>query len=114
MEIEETVIKLIKSRKKGILQNELWKKAEIDRRKCSRIVDKLEKEGKIVREQESTRGTRTYRIRLTGKKEKEKTRDFRLLLVKDIFAPCTGCGLECVPEQCLPLSEWVSHLIEEQ
>jgi Lrp/AsnC family leucine-responsive transcriptional regulator len=50
MEIEETVLKLIKSRKKGILQNELWKKAEIDRRKCSRIVDKLEKEGKIVRE----------------------------------------------------------------
>jgi Lrp/AsnC family leucine-responsive transcriptional regulator len=114
MEIEEKVINLIKSRKKGILQNELWKKAEIDRRKCSRIVDKLEKEGKIFREQESTRGTRTYRIRLTEKKEKEKARDFRLLLVKEMFAPCTGCALECTPEQCLPLSEWVFQLIEEE
>ncbi|TRZ86696.1 MAG: transcription factor TFIIIC, partial [Methanosarcinales archaeon] len=75
-----------KSRKKGILQNELWKKAEIDRRKCSRIVDKLEKEGKIVREPESTRGTRTYRITLAEKKETKKARDFRLLLVKDMFA----------------------------
>jgi len=114
MEIEETVLKLIKSRKKGILQNELWKKAEIDRRKCSRIVDKLEKEGKIVRERESTRGTRTYRIMFAEKKENENVRDFKLLLVKDIFAPCTGCALECAPEQCIPLSEWVFHLIEEQ
>jgi DNA-binding MarR family transcriptional regulator len=114
MEIEEKVLKLIKSRKKGILQNELWKKAEIDRRKCSRIVDKIEKEGKIVREQESTRGTRTYRIRLVEKKETEKDRDFRLLLVKDMFAPCTGCAIECVPGQCIQLSEWVLHLIEEQ
>ncbi len=113
MEIEEKILKLIKSRKKGILQNELWKKAEIDRRKCSRIVDKLEKEGKIIREQESTGGTRTYRIRVAEKVEKEKVRDFRLLLVKDMFAPCTGCTLECIPEQCVPLSEWVFHLMEE-
>ncbi len=113
MEIEEKILKLIKSRKKGILQNELWKKAEIDRRKCSRIVDKLEKEGKIIREQESTGGTRTYRIRFAEKVEKEKARDFRLLLVKDMFAPCTGCTLECIPEQCVPLSEWVFHLMEE-
>ena len=113
MEIEEKVLKLIKTRKKGILQNELWKKAEIDRRKCSRVVEKLENEGIIVREHESTRGTRTYRIKLTEKKEKEKARDFRLLLVKDMFAPCTGCAIECTPEQCIPLSEWVFHLIEE-
>ncbi len=113
MEIEEKILKLIKSRKKGILQNELWKKAEIDRRKCSRIVDKLEKEGKISREQESTGGTRTYRIRFAEKIEKEKVRDFRLLLVKDIFAPCTGCTLECMPEECIPLSEWIFHLMEE-
>ena len=113
MEIEEKVLKLIKSRKKGILQNELWKKAEIDRRKCSRVVEKLEKEGIIVREHEATRGTRTYRITLTEKKEKKKVRDFRLLLVKDMFAPCTGCAIECTPEQCIPLSDWVFHLIEE-
>ncbi len=111
MEIEELVLKLIKSKKKGILQNELWKKAEIDRRKCSRIVDKLEKEGKIVREEETNKGTRTYRIRFTEKKE-EKVKDFKLLMVGDIFTPCTGCARECVPETCPPLSEWVFYLTD--
>jgi len=106
MEIEETVLQLIKSRKKGILQNELWKKAEIDRRKCSRIIDKLEKEGKISREQESNKGTRTYRISYVEPK-KETTRNFTLLMVDDMFEPCTGCMLECVPEHCVHLSEWV-------
>ncbi len=113
MDIEDKVLKLIKSRKKGILQNELWKKAEIDRRKCSRIVDKLEKEGKIVREEETNKGTRTYRIRFTQKKE-EKLKNFELLLVKDMFSPCTGCTLECIPEACAPLSEWVFYLTNEK
>jgi Lrp/AsnC family leucine-responsive transcriptional regulator len=109
MEIEEKVVQLIRSRKKGILQNELWKKAEIDRRKCSRIVEKLEKEGKIFREEETNKGSRTYRIRLSEKKE-EDIKNFKLLLVGDMFVPCTGCTLECVPETCPPLSEWVYYL----
>ncbi len=113
MEIEDKVLKLIKSRKKGILQNELWKKAEIDRRKCSRIIDKLEKDGKIIREPETDNGTRTFRIRILEKKE-EKIRDFKLLLVGDLIEPCAGCALECVPEHCMPLSEWVLCLVNEE
>ncbi len=113
MEIEEKVLKLIKSKKNGILQNELWKKAEIDRRKCSRIIDKLEKEGKIIREQESDKGSRTYRIKYKEKKD-ETTREFKLLLVGEIFEPCAGCILECIPEHCMPLSEWVFCLVEEE
>ena len=113
MEIEEKVLKLIKSRKKGILQNELWKKADIDRRKCSWILDKLEKEGKIAREQESTKGTRTFRISYLEPK-KEITRNFKLLLVRDAFEPCTGCALECIPEHCIALSEWVLCLANEE
>ncbi|MCZ7372354.1 MAG: Lrp/AsnC family transcriptional regulator [Candidatus Methanoperedens sp.] len=112
MEVEEKILKLIRSRKKGILQNELWKKAEIDRRKCSRIIEKFEKEGRIVREEETTKGTRTYRIRLSEKKQ-EKEKEFKLLLVREMFAPCTGCTLECIPETCPPLSEWVFYLTEE-
>lgn len=109
MEIEEKVLKLIKSRKNGILQNEIWKKAEIDRRKCSRIIDKFEKEGKIIRDQESDKGARTYRVLYIEKKE-EPIRNFKLLMVGDLFDPCTGCNLECMPEHCKPLSEWVLHL----
>ncbi len=113
MEIEETILQMIKSSKNGILQNELWKKAEIDRRKCSRILDKLEKEGQIIREQQSNKGSRTYLIKYIEKK-KENIKNFRLLLVGDIFTPCTGCALECAPGGCVPLSEWVLCLAKEE
>ena len=106
MEIEEKILKLIQSKKSGILQNELWKTAKIDSSKCSRIVTKLEKDGLITREHDSSKGTKTYLLKPVVKKEK-KAKNFDLLLTKDLFAPCTGCSLECIPENCVPLSEWV-------
>jgi predicted transcriptional regulator len=111
MEVEEQVIELIRSSEDGILQNMLWKEAGIDRRKCSRIVAKLEKEGKIRREPDSEAGPKTYRIKIT-KINKEEIRDFSILLVGNMFAPCTGCGIECVPERCPDLSEWVFGLLD--
>ena len=109
MDIEEKVLKLIKSNKKGILQSELWKKAKIDSSKCSRILAKLEKEGKITRKPSD----KTYLIKYaTGKKEAVK-KDLRLLLIGDRFSPCTGCVFECVPERCVPLSEWIYGLEKE-
>jgi predicted transcriptional regulator len=106
MEIEEKILKMILSKKSGILQNELWKTAKIDSSKCSRIVTKLKNDGLITREQDSSKGTKTYLIKAVVKKEK-KAKNFKLLLTKDLFSPCTGCSLECVPENCIPLSEWV-------
>ena len=106
MDVEEKILKLIKSKKKGILQNELWKTAKIDSSKCSRIVAKLEKEGQITRESDSSKGSKTFLIKYIEKKQ-EKVRNFKLLMVQDMFSPCTGCSLECVPEQCIPMSEWV-------
>lgn len=111
--IEEKVIELIKSREEGILQKELWKLADIDRRKCSRIVDKLNKERKIIREPETSKGSRTYRIKFIEARPK-KVRNFRLLLVGDMFSPCAGCNLECFPEHCPNLSDWVFYLIDER
>lgn len=112
MDIEEKLLKLIKSKKKGILQNELWKKAKIDSSKCSRMVAKLEKEGTISREPHSEDGSRTYLIKFTEKKEKP-AKNFKLLMIGEMFSPCTGCALECVPEHCITLSEWVYRLEEE-
>jgi DNA-binding MarR family transcriptional regulator len=109
MEIEEKILKLIKSKKNGILQNELWKNAKIDSSKCSRIVAKLEKEGLISRESSSSNGSKTYLIKSIEKKQ-AKVKNYRLLLIEDIFSPCTGCSLECYPEQCPPLSDWVYRL----
>ena len=112
MDIEEKILKLIQSRKSGILQNELWKTGKIDSSKCSRIVMKLEKDGLITREQDSSKGTKTYLIKPVIKKE-NKAKNFNLLLIKDLFSPCTGCSLECIPENCLNLSEWVYKLQNE-
>jgi len=109
MDIEEKILKLIKSKKNGILQNELWKTAKIDSSKCSRIVAKLEKDGFISREHDTSKASKTYLIRSVEKKE-EKVKNYKLLLIEDIFSPCTGCSLECVPEQCIQLSEWVYRL----
>jgi DNA-binding MarR family transcriptional regulator len=109
MDIEEKILKLIKSKTNGILQNELWKTAKIDSSKCSRIVAKLEKEGLISREQDSSRGSKTFLIKSIEKKQ-EKVKNYELLLIENIFSPCTGCSLECVPDQCIPLSEWVNRL----
>jgi len=109
MDIEEKILKLIKSKKNGILQNELWKTAKIDSSKCSRIVAKFEKDGLISREQDLSKGSKTYLIKSIEKKE-EKVKNYKLLLIEDIFSPCTGCSIECVPEQCIRLSEWVNRL----
>lgn len=113
MDIEEQVIGLVRSRKEGILQSELWKEAGIDRRKCSRIITKLEKEGKIQRDiQTESDSARRYRIKIIEKKEPEKIKDYSRLVVGKMFAPCTGCSIECIPERCPDLSEWVFGLLE--
>jgi Lrp/AsnC family leucine-responsive transcriptional regulator len=109
MQIEEKILILIKSKKNGILQNELWKTVKIDSSKCSRIVAKLEKEGQISREQDSSKGSKTFLIKGIEKRQ-EKVKNYKLLLIEDIFSPCTGCSLECVPGQCVPLSEWIYSL----
>src|SRR5659263_86315 len=104
MDIEEKILKLIKSKTNGILQNELWKTAKIDSSKCSRIVSKLEKDGLISREQDSSKGSKTYLIKSIEKKQ-EKVKNYKLLLIAAISSPCTGFSIECVPEQCILLSE---------
>jgi len=106
MEIEERVLKLVKSNKDGILQSEIWKAANIDSSKCSRIVAKFEKEGIISREPDSKTGSRTFCIKFIEKK-RHIEKDYKLLMIQELFSPCTGCELECVPEQCPNLLEWI-------
>ncbi len=136
MDIEDKLLRLIKSSsRKGILQNKLWKKARIDSSKCSRILAKLEKERKISRETSLEDGVKTYLIKtyrnvkekpvkvfkkkeekpvkVSKKKEEKPVESFRLLLIGERFSPCAGCVLECVSEQCIPLSEWLYGLEEE-
>ena len=110
---EEEVLKLIRSGKKGFLQNELWKKLGIDSRACSRFLASLEVRSLIKREQETSKGIRTYRVvavKQIPEIAKPRAVDHHLLMVKDIVAPCVGCKSECDPELCSDLSMW-AHLL---
>lgn len=110
--LEDRALALIKSRPNGILQSELWKDLDIDSRKCSRVIAKLEAEGKIKRTWETVKGTRTYRISyLPQKKEAPKKEvNFGLIMAKEHVAPCIGCTYECEPDYCPDLGNWVELL----
>jgi len=104
----EEALECIKASEDGVLQCDLWKRLDIDSRKCSRIVIKLMNEQLITREPESVKGARTYRLRCTKVPDSDR---FKSLLADDIFEPCAGCISECVPEHCPELSEWIFTII---
>jgi len=104
----EDALEYIKSHEEGVLQSELWKALCIDSRKCSRLVARLLKENLVRRERESVDGVRTYRLFYDVT---PKTNRFEPLISGEIFEPCAGCIFECVPEQCMKLSEWILNLV---
>lgn len=110
--LEDKALALIKSRPNGILQSDLWKDLKIDSRKCSRVIAKLEAEGKIKRTWETVKGTRTYRISyLPQKKEAPKKEvNFGLIMEREQVAPCIGCTYECEPDYCPDLGNWIELL----
>jgi DNA-binding MarR family transcriptional regulator len=110
--LEDKALALIKSRHGGILQSDLWKDLGIDSRKCSRVIAKLEADGKIKRTWETVKGTRTYRISyLPQKKEApRKEVDFSLIMAGGEVAPCIGCTYECEPDYCPDLGNWIELL----
>ncbi len=100
-----------KSGKKGILQNELWRRLGVDSREGSRIALKLVKRGLIEREPVVHNGKRTYRLFL--KKKEELLYKIKLDGVLDI--PCFTCphytrcssGGYINPATCDKLTEWI-------
>jgi hypothetical protein len=114
--LEDRALELIKSKPKGILQSELWKDLEIDSRKCSRVVAKLEAEGKVKRTWETVSGTRTYRLGFVQQKKEAPKKEYRfdLILAEDEVAPCVGCTYECEPDYCPDLGLWIELLAKEE
>lgn len=100
--LEEEVLGLICS-SGATYQNDIWKRLGIDSRKCSRVLNNLEKNGLIRRESEVVNGVRTYRVIYRKPK-------FRPLMAGDMIAPCCGCTDECRPEYCALLNEWIQAL----
>ncbi len=110
--LEDKALELIKSRPNGVLQSELWKDLSIDSRKCSRVIARLEEEGKIKRTWETVKGTRTYRISYLPQKQEEPKKEinFELILAENDVAPCIGCTYECEPDYCPDLGNWIELL----
>lgn len=103
---------LVRQHKDGILQSSVRKTLEIDSKKCSRTIAKLMKNHLIRREPELANGRNTFRLycmEFTGQSDKHK-----YLLAGGVFSPCTGCSIECNPETCGPLDEWVWAIIKEE
>ena len=109
IDIEEKVFGLIKRNVGGIYQNEIWKKTNIDSRKCSRILKKLLDAELITREEAVVSGTKTYLLKTAAE---EKKRNYNMLMVKGEFSPCTGCFGECRPEYCPALTFWTMNISE--
>jgi Lrp/AsnC family leucine-responsive transcriptional regulator len=110
--IEDEMLELVRSYKDGILQSTVRKTLKIDSKKCSRTVTKLMKKHLIRREPELADGRNTYRIYSTvfsGPSDKHK-----YFLAGGMFSPCTGCSMECFPESCYRLDEWIQAIIEEE
>ncbi len=110
MGMEEEVLKVIRERKDGVYQNELWKLMGIDSRKCSRIITKLLSNELIEREKSVNNGARTYLITVATSKEAS----FDLLLAGDMFSPCAGCRLACQPEYCPYLTNWIFSIPDDE
>jgi hypothetical protein len=114
--LEDKALELIKASTKGVLQSELWKELDIDSRKCSRVVAKLEADGKVKRTWETVSGTRTYRLSHVPQKKEapKKEYSFDLILAEDEVAPCVGCTYECEPDYCPDLGNWIELLARDE
>ena len=114
--VEDRALELIKASPKGVLQSDLWKDLDIDSRKCSRVVAKLEADGKIKRTWETVSGTRTYRLSYVPPKKEAPKKEYKfdLIMAEDEVAPCVGCTYECEPDYCPDLGNWIELLAKEE
>lgn len=65
--IIDNVLEMIESSIDGILQSDLRKLLDIDSKRCSQVIGKLEEMGLIQRERTTKDGVRTFRIRAVYK-----------------------------------------------
>lgn len=114
--VEDRALELIKAAPKGVLQSDLWKDLDIDSRKCSRVVAKLEADGKIKRTWETVSGTRTYRLSYVPPKKEAPKKEYKfdVIMAGDEVAPCVGCTYECEPDYCPDLGNWIELLAKDE
>ncbi|MFQ3318768.1 MAG: DNA-binding Lrp family transcriptional regulator [Natronomonas sp.] len=107
-DIERDGLQLIRETN-GIHQSEFWKELDVDSRKGSRIIDKLEDKGLVDREDTVYDGHNTYYV--TPIRD-PRDLDFSLLMAGDMLSPFVGD--EEVNAQSDAFSQWVMSLAYEE
>jgi DNA-binding Lrp family transcriptional regulator len=93
----------------GIHQSEFWKELDVDSRKGSRIIDKLEDRELVEREDTVYNGHNTYHI--TPVRD-PRDLEFSLLMAGDMLSPFVGD--EEIDPQSDAFSQWVMTLAYEE
>jgi len=107
-EVEREGLELVRETG-GIHQSEFWKDLDVDSRKGSRIVDKLEERDLVEREETVYDGHNTY---LVTPVRDPRDLEFSLLMAGDMLSPFVGD--EEVNPQSDTFSQWVMSLAYEE
>ena len=107
-EVEREGLELVRETG-GIHQSEFWKDLDVDSRKGSRIVDKLEERDLVEREETVYDGHNTY---LVTPVRDPRDLEFSLLMAGDMLSPFVGD--EEVNPQSDTFSQWVMGLAYEE
>lgn len=115
VKLESVALELIRENNGSMLQNELWKKLNLDSREGSRLVLRLLKKGLIRREEVMVNGRKTYRLYIVEDTTRRKTLTLRVKLETAIEIPCFTCPIleECGhsdlsdPHSCQLLDSWL-------
>lgn len=91
-----------------IYQVNAWKTMHVSHQDMSDIVLLMLKERLIKRTLTKFKGSRTYLLESLNHKP-QKVKDFGSLLAGQMFSPCTGCVLDCLPSHCNKLTTWVTE-----
>jgi DNA-binding Lrp family transcriptional regulator len=107
-EIERAGLELIRETG-GIHQSDFWKELEVDSRKGSRVIDKLEDRGLVERDSTVYEGHNTY---LVTPVRDPRNLDFALLMAGDQLSPFVGD--EEIDPRSDAFSQWVMNLAYEE
>jgi hypothetical protein len=100
--LEEQVISIL-----PITQAEMWKALGINSKDGSKLIGYMLNERHIKRTIIKIEGKRTFLLEHRNGNGHSKKTDYSALQSGDKFSPCSGCGKECVPANCIQLAEWI-------
>ncbi len=90
-----------------VTQAEMWKVLGISSKEGSELI-KYMLDGKYVkRSRTKIDGKWTFLLECVNGNRHAKKIDYTILLSGDKFPPCCGCKKDCMPANCMHLTDWV-------